>query len=646
MKPEPGHEGLGDETGVLARHGPLLLTLLIGVSLALGLWYASRGLHPDRYWDERFSLNNVRVVLATGWIAPASGYYQTLSYLPQAAVLAVTEWLHRWLGLEALAIFDAERQFTATAFLLCRSLPVFYGAGCLLLTFVLGRRLFNSRVGLLGAFLLAVTPWFVQGSTMFKPDILLALAILVSFWWSLGVAEEPSLKRYVLAGCGIALAVSSKLTGALAVIPLAVAAVGSDHELERRVRGMAAGGGAGTTLFVLLNPHFPIYVEFLGRNLDHYARRAESYAGTHLGVVGREAEWLVSGAVHGRAVGALALVAVVALAVRLFRWRRRDREVLVPGWMFLSYPLGYSAVYAMATPHFKANNFLPILPFTSLLAAWAIAELWGLAKNRWPWLRRGWILGPAGTLLVLTLAPTPFLYVYRHSTPTTADRALRFLQKHFRRQDPTVPRLVFAEAGTEQARRQLGEAIPGKDTVAIALVDRLAGLASSRLERADGEIFPASRLEGEPGDPYWRRIVAVPRSWSRRIEAEPFAAYGASRVAVAHPWRSAGPRLPGTVQRIPGQGSGWRLSLPRDAEGVAAFSLLISVSDGDEAPRIEAGGREVSSWPVAGTRRSLFLSERVAPTDRPIRLVASEPSETWDSDRVRILLWLEPEPGT
>ena len=47
--------------------------------------------------------------------------------------------------------------------------------------------------------------------------------------------------------------------------------------------------------------------------------------------------------------------------------------------MLLSFPALFTLAFALFTAGFKANNFVPILPFTSLYAAVALAVLW-----RWP----------------------------------------------------------------------------------------------------------------------------------------------------------------------------------------------------------------------------------------------------------------------
>lgn len=639
------------------RRGRLVIPWLLGVlmvgSTVLTAWYASHGLHSDRYWDERFSMQNVAALLLGDSFRPANGYYQSLSYLPQSAVLAGSEALHRWTGWEPLAIFDEERRFTATAYLLVRLVQVVYGVLCLHVTFLLGRRLFGPGVGLLGAFLLAVTPWHVQASSMYKPDVLLTLGVLLSTWWSLRAGERPGAGRFAIAGGGVALAASAKLNGFLAGVPLAVAAVLSGGAWWRRGARLALGAAVCAGLFVLLNPWFSLYTEAFGRNLEHYTYKAGTYSGTRLGVLWREAELIASRTVHGRILGALALGSGAVLAWRLLRRSLgggHDGE-LGPrdGWSFLSFPLAYSIAYAALTPHFKDNNFLPVFPFTALLGAWGASRLWRLAAGYVPTLRRPAALAAAVTLLVVALTPRPALYAYRHAVPTTEELAWRFLRARFRAAGEAEARLVFAETGGDaEGKLLVPPSLPDLRVAGVA-TDRLGALDPARLDAADGEIFPAERLQGEEADAYWERLAAGPRGAVRRVAGEAFAARGPDRIAVAHPWRRIGPALPGEVRPAPpGEGGGWLLDWPPGLDPGDRVSVLVIGRGLGYRPRLEIGGRPVDLVPVqdsvpGGVPR--YVSERLAvdASARRLRVFAHAGAPAGAPPQVEVLRWRPPE---
>lgn len=63
------------------------LLLIVAGSFSLQVWRASDGLHPGRWWDERFAMANIAAIL-DGDPKPRNAWYQSLSYWPQAALLA------------------------------------------------------------------------------------------------------------------------------------------------------------------------------------------------------------------------------------------------------------------------------------------------------------------------------------------------------------------------------------------------------------------------------------------------------------------------------------------------------------------------------------------------------------------------------
>lgn len=621
----------------------VLLALLIAASLALNVWYASDGLHAGRYWDERFSLQNVQAILDSGSLRPANGYYQALSYLPQTAVLAASRALHRRTGHEPLAVLDQEGEFTPTAYLLCRLLQTLYGAGSLLLTFAVGRRLFSPGIGLLAAFFLAATPWHVQASSIYKPDVLLMLTVLLTLWWSLRALARPSDLRWLLAGCGVALAASTKLNGALACVPVVVGVLGSEGSWRLRARRLLVAAGGGLALFALLNPFFVLYPTYFVRNLDHYAARAEAYGGTHLAVLWRAAGLLVDGAVHGPVVGTLALLAGTAFALGLLRRTGRFRAP-VEGWMLLSAPLAYALAYATVTAHFKGNNFVPVIPFSSLLAAWGLVGICRRAGARWPRLRSPWVRAPAAALLVGALAVAPFLYSYRRRVPTTEELALAFLDRRFELEAPTAARLVYSEApGAEAGASPIADTLPAAP-LAVVPVTRLEALSPRRLEAADGEIFPASRLDEAGAGWYRRRLAEPPARAAGRFAPVPFAARGPARIAIGHPWRLAGPARTLDVGPADLDHREWRLEVPAGLEPGETLSVLIAGRRLVSGTRLEVASQPAVLHPLARPGRGL-LTERLDPGAAPFALRLTLPARRSAAAtlEVTLLRWRPPD---
>ena len=184
-------------TGLHRRMLWLLLAGLLLWSAGLRIWFAGNGLRPGHYWDERYSVRNLRSVLATGNPRPVNYYYPSLSYLPQALLMTTAERVAGLVGNDFTSFSNG--RLRREGYLAARLIQVSFGLASLLVTFLLGRKLFSAETGLVAAAILASSPLHIRLSTMFKPDITLCLTILLALLWSIMAIERPSLGRYLLA---------------------------------------------------------------------------------------------------------------------------------------------------------------------------------------------------------------------------------------------------------------------------------------------------------------------------------------------------------------------------------------------------------------------------------------------------------------
>jgi hypothetical protein len=320
----PDSENVGEELASFptrGRHHWLLWTLLLW-TFALRAVFAAGGLEPGRFYDERYTLANVHALLTSGESWPANAFYPSLAYLPQTALLAAAEGLHRATGAEGLAVLKPDGEtFTPLAYYLCRLLQAVWGTLSVLFTFLAGRRLFSPSVGLLGAFLLAVVPDHLRLSVYFKPDILLTWLALVVFLWSLDAVLRPAWGRWLRVGAGIGLATAAKYTGAALALPITLATAAYRGKERRAWLGLVAAGGLSFAVFAVLNPHLGRVVRFTGRLSRIYAENAQPLEGGRLGVLAAEAGALLAN--HGLWIGTTALAGLLLLAVSAVRaWGR------------------------------------------------------------------------------------------------------------------------------------------------------------------------------------------------------------------------------------------------------------------------------------------------------------------------------------
>ncbi len=99
-----------------------------------------------------------------------------------------------------------------------RLVPLACGFGAVLLTFLLGRRLVDDRVGLVAAFLVASDNLIFLTSRTVRPDILVTFFTLLALWLLLKSIQEKRLAWTIASGVAIGAAMSSHPNGAVAAL--------------------------------------------------------------------------------------------------------------------------------------------------------------------------------------------------------------------------------------------------------------------------------------------------------------------------------------------------------------------------------------------------------------------------------------------
>ena len=599
------------------------LAALLVWAFALRAWYGAHGLDDDRFWDERYALENVASILETGSLEPANGWYPGLAHLPYAALLAELDAVHRATGDERLAVF-VRRGFGPAAYLACRLVQALLGVATLALTYRIGRRLFSPGVGLLAAFLLAVMPMHLRLSAYYKPDILLLACALLALDLALTAAERPRLRRFVAAGAAVGLALASKLTGGAAAVPVAIAAAGGGKKIGwgRALLWLAAPGGMAAAVFLVLNPWPRIVFSALGENAEIYGRRGAAAGQSRLGVLGAEVAALLSPAFHGPLAGGLALAGLALLAGAVWHGRR-DRDPLWTGRaMLLAYGLAFSLLYAAGAGFAKANNFLQVAPVTALAAAWAAVTAWRQLATPGTTTRLRPVAAVAGLALAAIagwLLWAVHADAYAGVVPTTRAAAAERLAAAL--PPPLDGQVVVVEGEGPFAVRGWARR-PWRRVVAASWpVDRLSELPEGALDLADAEVFERARLDGPEAALYRGRLAVG----AETVAAAPFARRGPDLVLVVHPWQPVGE--PATLRLAPTGGSfsgglpddlrpgevvSFEVWLPDEAAAERAPDAAEEAAEGP-APRLVVGGIEV---PLLRTRSRGNATRWVTPRVR------------------------------
>jgi hypothetical protein len=269
---------------------------------------------------------------------------------------------------EAYAIHPTE------VFVVARTTSAVLGAATVLLIYATGTRLYDRRVGLIAAALMAVSFLPVFYSHLALNDAPALCALMVSVYGSAGVLMKGRLRDYLIAGAGLGLAVATKYTAGIVFLPLMTAAVAHlarSRGNQRAAFGklVAAGAVAGAA-FLIANPHALLsFHEFWAD-----VKKQESAAGD-LGKLGLSYDsgieyylWVLTWGVGWVPAIMSALGAVLSFRHDIRRWL-----FLVP-WPVLF------IVYMGVQDRYFGRWLLPALPAIVLLAAFAVVRLADLVR--------------------------------------------------------------------------------------------------------------------------------------------------------------------------------------------------------------------------------------------------------------------------
>ena len=603
-------------SGRATRASIVYLALLCCGCAALYAWYASGWPEPGRFWDEMYAKQNVAVLLTAGRFEPANGFYPTLAYLPQTLALAGLEGIDRLLGLDRWQ-FVVDRTFTPQGYLASRFVCVVYAVASLALVWLLGLRLFSLPVATTAATLLAFTPWHVNRSAYFKPDSLVTLALLVFLYLAVRAVEHPSRARFAAAGAGIGLAMSCKFNAACAPAVLTLAAAAA-YRRERRVVGhLLLAGLLSAVVFLALNPQLELFArDFFGRTTEHY-QGAVAYENTgRLDVALGWVRFLFDRYAHGAVLGSAAFagLGILALAARRGEIPAGRRTC----WLLLgSFPVLLALALAAGTERVKYNNYVPILPVTSLFAAVAVCT----AVERLVAGQRARVVAATALALIWT-APGGFSYVYRSMIPTTEDAAVRTLEKELPGAADFAGRSVVASEWTRPEPDWEGRRPSSDRSLRLVRISSSGEASAGRLERADGWIVPAAWLDD--GRMSFAGL-ADPELRIRRLKPRWFRLRGPELVVASRPWARAG--MP--IEVRPDGESVLRLPQLAGDHGLISFELWVDRrTELAATPELLVGDQSRPLHRVALARQFLILaSERFeALPEMAARLPALDPS--------------------
>jgi hypothetical protein len=248
------------------------------------------------------------------------------------------------------------------------------------LLYFVGSRLFDRRIGLLAAALMAVSFLPVFYSKLALNDVPTLVPVEVSLWASAGILRFARRRHYAIAGFALGLAAATKYTGGIVCLPLLAAALLRARESGGRraaLRGLALAAALALLAFVIADPYSLIDFSAFKASLAHQSSESTEASGK-LGLTHGSGVlyylWTVTWGV-GWVPGIAALGAAIAL------WfERQNRRLLL---LFVPALVVYLIFMGVQGRYF-GRWLMPVVPLICLLAAYGGIRTADLAAHRRP----------------------------------------------------------------------------------------------------------------------------------------------------------------------------------------------------------------------------------------------------------------------
>ena len=435
----------------------ILLVLILAAGAYLRFvgqdWDAEQHLHPD----ERFlTMVETRLIpvgsvgeyfdTANSTLNPANQGHSFFVYgtLP----IFMVRYMAEWLGNTGYG----------SVYLVGRTLSAVMDLLCVALVFFIGARLYNRKVGLIGAAFSAFAVLQIQQSHFFTVDTFITFFTLLTFYFAIEVLttkeDRVDLAPYLLFGAALGMAVASKVNAAPVALTLPLAAyihwLGMDEEtrtirLPRILLYLVLAAFTSLVVFRICQPYAFTGPGFFNIQLnEHWITTMKSLRAQTSGDVdyppalqwARRPIWfsLKNMVLWGMGLpyGILAWLGFLGIGWEIFRKRTLNPHLVL--WVWTGLYFTWQTIQWNSTMRYQ----LPIYPLMGVFAAWLLINLWERARHlKISWedrARLGKILQglviAAGLISLLSTAGWAFSFSRIYTTPHPRVAATSWIFDH------------------------------------------------------------------------------------------------------------------------------------------------------------------------------------------------------------------------
>ena len=338
--------------------------------------------------DEPTLTNAAIKMLQTGDLNPHFFRWPSLPFYLQLGV-SLPQFLS---GVSNGVYTDLKSIVPAGFFLAGRQLSALFGTATILVTFLLGKRLYGSVVGLLAALTLAVLPLHAEHSHYVTPDVEVTFFATLTLLLAAYIYTEGQFRWYAWAGVAAGLTLGTKYNVGIVLLVVILAHFLTPADRRGKFGWLAASVGLAALTFLVTTP-FAV-LDLLGF-LNEIAFQVRHYTIVGHGNASEGASWsaYLRDFWEQGFVSQAAILALGSVGLALWRQRRED-------WLMLTLPITGYFFFSAAKVHF-ARNLLPLLPPLAILSAVTLVAVAGWLTGRLKWERP---VRQIGLILVLWLA--------------------------------------------------------------------------------------------------------------------------------------------------------------------------------------------------------------------------------------------------
>ena len=199
----------------------ILILTILSISLFLNIHGIEWGLPMKWHPDERVEVDSVKNMARHLDPNPHDFLYPSFhKYLIGIALSPYFLYLTLSDSLSDITIDENKATIITNMYLISRLVSVIMGTATVFLIYLIGKDIYNKKVGLISSSFLACTMGFVNLSHFATVDISLTFWIIVSIFFLIKIADTGKNKYYLLGGFFAGLALSTKYTAILLILPM------------------------------------------------------------------------------------------------------------------------------------------------------------------------------------------------------------------------------------------------------------------------------------------------------------------------------------------------------------------------------------------------------------------------------------------